>query len=167
MVPEMIKQGAPAVVATTSSRAALTNPPGGNAYNASKAAVVSIAESLEHHLRNLPNCQVESRLLLPGMTQTGIIYNAVRRTQGEAVASGLGQKKLSLPPDAASPEKLAETLLNSIVEGGPFYVVGEDGEMNASQFNTAVRWSAEDLINRRPPLSRWLEPHRSEFLAKL
>merc|ERR1712100_769483 len=145
-VPAMIEQGEPAVVATTASRVGVTNPATGDpAYNASKAAVRAIAESLAHQLRNTPGCAVTSRLLLPGTTDTRFVYNNVKRNEGEACARSAPASETSMGAQAVPAEDVATLLLESVVNGGPFYVVAGDGDMSVEQFNVGVRWHAEDI----------------------
>ncbi|KAJ7644506.1 hypothetical protein FB45DRAFT_898087 [Roridomyces roridus] len=70
-VPSMLHQENPAMVINTGSKQGITNPPGHAAYNASKAAVKSLTESLAHELRtNHPS--VTAHLFVPGWTHTGI-----------------------------------------------------------------------------------------------
>lgn len=63
----------PAAVVVTGSKQGITNPPGNPAYNASKAAVKSLAEQLAYDLRATP---VAVHLLVPGWTWTGLAGGA-------------------------------------------------------------------------------------------
>ena len=38
------------------------------------------------------------------------------------------------------------------------------GEMSREQFKLATVWYAQDIALGRPPLSRWHQPHRQEYL---
>jgi NAD(P)-dependent dehydrogenase (short-subunit alcohol dehydrogenase family) len=69
-VPVMRAQKGQAAIVVTGSKQGVTNPPGNPAYNASKAAVRSIAEHLSYDLRDT---ETSVHLLLPGWTFTGMV----------------------------------------------------------------------------------------------
>jgi short-subunit dehydrogenase len=54
----------------TGSKQGITNPPGNAAYNASKAAVRTLAEHLSHDLKDT---KTSVHLLVPGWTFTGLV----------------------------------------------------------------------------------------------
>jgi NAD(P)-dependent dehydrogenase (short-subunit alcohol dehydrogenase family) len=54
----------------TGSKQGITNPPGNPAYNASKAAVKSLAEHLGFDLKDT---RTSVHLLVPGWTFTGLV----------------------------------------------------------------------------------------------
>lgn len=60
----------PTAFVITGSKQGITNPPGNPAYNASKAAVKSLAEQLSYDLKDT-NTSVH--LLVPGWTFTGLV----------------------------------------------------------------------------------------------
>jgi NAD(P)-dependent dehydrogenase (short-subunit alcohol dehydrogenase family) len=60
----------PSAIVITGSKQGITNPPGNPAYNASKAAVKSLAEHLSYDLRDT---NVGVHLLVPGWTFTGLV----------------------------------------------------------------------------------------------
>lgn len=64
----------PTSIIITGSKQGITNPPGNPAYNASKAAVKTLAEHLSWDLRDT-NTSVH--LLVPGWTHTGLVSSAV------------------------------------------------------------------------------------------
>ena len=68
----IIDQGTPGAIVNTGSKQGITCPPGGTAYNVSKAGVKVLTEALAHLLRNTPGCRVSAHLLVPGFTFTGI-----------------------------------------------------------------------------------------------
>ncbi|MEM9621201.1 MAG: SDR family NAD(P)-dependent oxidoreductase, partial [Pseudomonadota bacterium] len=103
---QMIDQGTPCAIINTGSKQGITNPPGSPAYNASKAGVKSVTESLAHELRNTEGCQVTAHLLVPGFTYTGMISRFVPEQ----------------PPAAWRPEQVVERLLENI-GAGDFYVI--------------------------------------------
>jgi len=60
----------PTAVVITGSKQGITNPPGNPAYNASKAAVKTLAEHLSFDLRAE---RTTVHLLVPGWTYTGLV----------------------------------------------------------------------------------------------
>ena len=134
----MIAQATPAVIVNTGSKQGITNPPGNPAYNATKAAVKSATEGLQHSLRNTPGCKVSAHLLVPGYTFTGL----VRR--------GATEK----PAGAWWPAQVVDYLLEAIARGS-FYVICPDNEVSRDEDARRMLWAAGDLAYDRSPLSRW------------
>jgi NAD(P)-dependent dehydrogenase (short-subunit alcohol dehydrogenase family) len=132
-VPRMIAQGAPAMVVNTGSKQGITNPPGNAAYNAAKAAVKSLTESLAHELRTTAGCRVTAHLLVPGWTTTG------RRAH---------------QPGAWLPEQVVERMLEGL-DRGDFYLLCPDGEVTPAMDRKRILWAAGDVVENRPALSRW------------
>ncbi len=60
----------PTSIIITGSKQGITNPPGNPAYNASKAAVKSLAEQLSWDLKDT---STSVHLLVPGWTYTGMV----------------------------------------------------------------------------------------------
>lgn len=60
----------PSAIVITGSKQGITNPPGNPAYNASKAAVKSLAEQLSYDLKDT---KTSVHLLVPGWTFTGMV----------------------------------------------------------------------------------------------
>ena len=137
-VPAMVDSGAPGLVINTGSKQGITCPPGDTAYNVSKAGVKVLTEGLAHTLRNKPGCQVSAHLLVPGLTYTGL------------VARRLPQQ----PPGAWTPEQVVERLVEGL-NRGDFYLWCEDNETPRAVDEKRVLWSALDIIENRPALSRW------------
>ncbi|MCA9506384.1 MAG: SDR family NAD(P)-dependent oxidoreductase [Myxococcales bacterium] len=136
--PVLIEQGLPAAIVNTGSKQGITNPPGDAAYNASKAAVKSLTESLGHELRSLPDCRVTAHLLVPGFTWTGMMQRFLPER----------------PPGAWLPAQVADHLLESIGRGD-FYVLCPDNEVTPEIDRRRIEWAAGDLTQNRPALSRW------------
>src|ERR1700760_3985247 len=63
------QEGQSAIV-ITGSKQGITNPPGNAAYNASKAAVKTLAEHLSYDLKDT---KTSVHLLVPGWTFTGLV----------------------------------------------------------------------------------------------
>jgi NAD(P)-dependent dehydrogenase (short-subunit alcohol dehydrogenase family) len=131
-------EGKQTAIVITGSKQGITNPPGNPAYNASKAAVKALAEHLSHDLRATPGVAVH--LLVPGWTFTGI-------TGGGA---GGGEK----PAGAWWPEQVVDYLEKKMGEG-KFYVVCPDNDVDEETDKKRMLWSVGDLVEGRPPLTRW------------
>ena len=144
----MIDQASAGAIVNTGSKQGITNPPGDAAYNASKAAIKSVTESLAQRLRALDGCRVTAHLLVPGFTYTGMM----RRRMPEK------------PPAAWWPEQVADELL-AAVNRGDFYVLCPDNEVSAGMDRRRIEWSAGDLTRNRPALSRWHPDYEAEFTA--
>lgn len=137
-VPAMAASGRPGVVINTGSKQGITQPPGNTAYNVSKSGVKSLTEGLAHTLRCTPGCNVSAHLLIPGLVYTGM------------TAPYFSEQ----PASAWGPEQVAERLLEGI-EAGDFYILCPDNETPREIDEKRIMWSALDLIENRPALSRW------------
>ncbi len=144
--PRMIAGGAAGLIINTGSKQGITTPPGDPAYNISKAGVKVFTEALQHHLRNLPDCKVEARLLIPGYVHTPL------------TARGRTQK----PAAAWTPEQTADFLFASI-ERGDFYILCPDNDVDRRTDEKRIRWAAGDIADNRPPLSRWHPDYAEPF----
>jgi short-subunit dehydrogenase len=132
-----------ATIVITGSKQGITNPPGNPAYNASKAAVKSLAESLSYDLRKT---NVAVHLLIPGYTYTGM-------TQGTS----------TMKPDSAwTPDQVAAYMFEKI-EQQQFYILCPDNEVTSDIDSKRMTWGLHDIIERRPPLSRWREETVADF----
>ncbi|KAL8829630.1 MAG: hypothetical protein Q9170_006087 [Blastenia crenularia] len=130
-------------IVITGSKQGITNPPGNPAYNASKAAIKSIAEHLSYDLRDLP---ISVHLLVPGWTFTGL--------------TGGGTVK-ERPDGAWAPVQVAEYLQQKMNEG-VFYIICPDNDVTVEKDRKRMLWSVGDIVNERPPLSRWRDEFKSE-----
>jgi NAD(P)-dependent dehydrogenase (short-subunit alcohol dehydrogenase family) len=144
-VPAMIERGAPGLVVNTGSKQGITCPPGDTAYNVSKAGVKALTEGLAHTLRNQPGCRVTAHLLVPGFTWTGMMRRLPQR-----------------PPGAWGPEQVVERMLEGIARGA-FYLWCEDNETTRAIDEKRVLWSALDIVEDRPALSRWHPEWKDAF----
>ncbi|CAM5774031.1 oxidoreductase [Labrys miyagiensis] len=146
--PGMIARGRPGLIINTGSKQGITTPPGDPAYNVSKAAVKAFTEALEHELRNTPGCRVSAHLLIPGFVFTGL------------TAGGRTEK----PAAAWTPEQTVDFTLESL-ERGDFYILCPDNDVPRSLDERRIAWAAGDIIENRPPLSRW-HPEYAEAFAE-
>ncbi len=148
MVPRMIAQGTPALVINTGSKQGITTPPGDPAYNVAKAGVKAFTEALQHHLRNQPGCKVTAHLFIPGFVFTGL------------TSKGRAEK----PEAAWTPEQTIDFMVESL-ECGDFYILCPDNDVPRATDERRILWAAGDIVENRPPLSRWHPDHADAFKA--
>ncbi|PVH75524.1 NAD(P)-binding protein [Cadophora sp. DSE1049] len=140
---------APSSIIITGSKQGITNPPGNPAYNASKAAVKTLAEHLSYDLsKSSPSTSVH--LLVPGWTFTGLSGNKPFAEDGK-----------EKPKGAWSPEQVVEFLEGKIAEGR-FYVICPDNDVSEEMDRKRMLWTANDAVQGRPPLTRWREEYKEE-----
>lgn len=149
-LPAMIEQGSPGLVINTGSKQGITTPPGNPAYNASKAGVKAITEALQHDLRNTDGCRLSAHLLVPGFTYTGMMKKF------------LPEK----PAGAWTPEQVISFMLESLSRGD-FYILCPDNDVSREVDNKRMAWAMGDLIENRPPLSRWHPDYQEPFARYL
>jgi NAD(P)-dependent dehydrogenase (short-subunit alcohol dehydrogenase family) len=150
--PKMLSHGETALIINTGSKQGITTPPGDPAYNTAKAGVKVFTEALQHELRNTAGGKVSAHLLIPGFVFTGL-------TKGE---------RTEKPAAAWTPEQTVEFMMDSLALGD-FYILCPDNDVPRSLDEKRIHWAAYDIIENRPPLSRWHPEHAEafkEFLAK-
>ncbi|KIY47793.1 NAD(P)-binding protein [Fistulina hepatica ATCC 64428] len=147
-VLSMLHQENQAMIINTGSKQGITNPPGNAAYNTSKAAVKSLTESLAHELRELPQSNVTAHLFIPGWTFTGM--------------SGNNKPGAEKPAGAWTASETVLFMLDR-VRAGDFYVLCPDNETRHEVDMLRIMWSAADVAEGRPPLSRWHRDYKSLF----
>ncbi len=145
----MMAQDGPSAIVNTGSKQGITTPPGDTAYNVSKAGVKVLTEELAHTLRETPGCEVSAHLFVPGFVWTGL------------TSRGRGGDK---PPGAWTAEQTIEHLLARMAEGD-FYILCPDGETTPEVDRKRVAWAAQDIVQNRPPLSRWHKDWKDRFAA--
>ncbi|KAJ3882006.1 NAD-P-binding protein [Lentinula edodes] len=146
-VPFMLHQENQGMIINTGSKQGITNPPGNAAYNASKAAVKSLTESLAHELRERPNSNVTAHLFIPGWTYTNLTGAL---TQAEK------------PAGAWTAEETVLYMLDK-VRAGDFYVLVPDNETRRELDELRIMWAAGDIAEGRPALSRWHKDYKALF----
>ena len=149
-VPAMLKRGKPGLVINTGSKQGITTPPGDPAYNVSKAGVKVVTEALAHEVRNVEGALVSVHLLIPGFVFTGL------------TARGRTEK----PAGAWTPEQTVAFMFESIA-AGDFYILCPDNEVSRALDEKRIMWAAGDIVENRPPLSRWHKDHGEAFAAYL
>jgi len=146
--PGMVKRGRPGLIVNTGSKQGITTPPGDPAYNVSKAGVKAFTEALQHELRNTAGCRISAHLLVPGYVFTGL------------TSRGATEK----PAGAWTPEQTVGFMIESL-ERGDFYILCPDNDVPRSLDERRIAWAAGDLIENRPPLSRWHPDYAEKFTA--
>lgn len=146
--PGMVAHGEPALIVNTGSKQGITTPPGNPAYNVSKAGVKVFTEALAHELRNTEGCKVSAHLLIPGFVFTPL------------TARGRVEK----PEGAWTPEQTVDFMLERL-KAGDFYILCPDDETSRSLDERRMAWAMGDLIENRPPLSRWHKDYGEAFKA--
>lgn len=148
IVPGMIERGRPGLVINTGSKQGITTPPGDPAYNVAKAGVKAFTEALQHDLRNREGCRISAHLLIPGFVFT------------ELTRSGRTEK----PAGAWTPEQTVDFMLQSL-EDGDFYILCPDNDVPRELDERRILWAAGDIVENRPPLSRWHPDFDEAFRA--
>jgi NAD(P)-dependent dehydrogenase (short-subunit alcohol dehydrogenase family) len=146
--PHMIERGRPGLIINTGSKQGITTPPGDPAYNVSKAGVKAFTEALQHELRNIQGNQVSAHLLIPGFVFTGL------------TARGRTEK----PAGAWTAEQTVDFMIGRI-DAGDFYILCPDNDVPRQLDERRILWAAGDIVENRPPLSRW-HPDYADAFAK-
>jgi NAD(P)-dependent dehydrogenase (short-subunit alcohol dehydrogenase family) len=146
--PGMIARGRPGLIINTGSKQGITTPPGDPAYNVSKAGVKAFTEALQHELRNTVGRRISAHLFIPGFVFTPLTaYGRVDKPQG-----------------AWTPEQTVDFMI-ARVEAGDFYILCPDNDVPRSLDERRILWAAGDIVENRPPLSRWHPDYADAFAA--
>ena len=146
--PQMIARGRPGLIINTGSKQGITTPPGDPAYNVSKAGVKAFTEALQHELRNAPGCRISAHLMIPGFVFTAL------------TARGRTEK----PEGAWTPEQTVDFMIERVT-AGDFYILCPDNDVPRHLDERRILWAAGDIVENRPPLSRW-HPDYAEAFAR-
>ena len=150
LAPAMVASGKPGLIINTGSKQGITTPPGNPAYNVSKAGVKVFTEALQHELRNGPNPEVTAHLLIPGFVWTGMTSRG----------------RTDKPEAAWTAEQTVDFMLDSLARED-FYILCPDNDVPRALDEKRIAWAAGDLIDNRPPLSRWHPAYAEAFKAYL
>jgi NAD(P)-dependent dehydrogenase (short-subunit alcohol dehydrogenase family) len=146
--PGMIARGRPGLIINTGSKQGITTPPGDPAYNVSKAGVKAFTEALQHELRNAAGGKISAHLFIPGFVFTGL------------TARGRTEK----PAGAWTPEQTVDFMIERI-DAGDFYILCPDNDVPRQLDERRILWAAGDIVENRPPLSRWHPDYAEAFAA--
>ena len=146
--PNMLAHGEAGLIINTGSKQGITTPPGNPAYNVSKAGVKVFTEALQHELRNTAGAKLSAHLLIPGFVFTEL-------TRGDRTEK----------PDAAwTPAQTVDFMMDSL-ERGDFYILCPDNDVSRELDERRMAWAMGDVIENRPPLSRWHKDFSETFRA--
>ncbi|MFT4185494.1 MAG: SDR family NAD(P)-dependent oxidoreductase [Rhizobium sp.] len=148
--PGMLAHGEPGLIINTGSKQGITTPPGNPAYNVSKAGVKVFTEALQHELRNTAGAKISAHLLIPGFVFTGL-------TKGD---------RREKPAGAWTAEQTVEFMVESLTRGD-FYILCPDNDVARPTDERRMLWAAGDIVENRPPLSRWHPDYADKFKAFL
>lgn len=148
--PNMLAHGERGLIINTGSKQGITTPPGNPAYNVSKAGVKVFTEALQHELRNTEGGKLSAHLLIPGFVFTGL-------------SKGFGGEK---PAAAWTAEQTVDFMIESL-EKGDFYILCPDNDVARPVDERRMAWAVGDIIENRPPLSRWHPDYADKFKAFL
>lgn len=146
--PDMVASGAPGIIINTGSKQGITTPPGDPAYNVSKAGVKAFTEALQHELRQNEHGRVSAHLLIPGWVFTPL------------AAKGRTEK----PAGAWMPEQVIEFMMERLKDGD-FYILCPDNDTTRALDERRMLWAMGDIVENRPPLSRWHGDYGDAFKA--
>jgi NAD(P)-dependent dehydrogenase (short-subunit alcohol dehydrogenase family) len=146
--PAMIARGRHGLIINTGSKQGITTPPGDPAYNVSKAGVKAFTEALQHELRNAAGSKISAHLMIPGFVFTGL------------TARGRTEK----PAGAWTAEQTIGFMIERI-DAGDFYILCPDNDVPRSLDERRILWAAGDIVENRPPLSRWHPDYAEAFAA--
>ena len=146
--PHMIARGRPGLIINTGSKQGITTPPGDPAYNVAKAGVKAFTEALQHELRNAAGSRISAHLFIPGFVFTGL------------TARGRSEK----PAAAWTPAQTVDFMIEQVA-AGDFYILCPDNDVPRSLDERRILWAAGDIVENRPPLSRWHPDYAEAFAA--
>ena len=148
-LPGMLAGGRDGLIICTGSKQGITTPPGNPAYNVAKAGVKVFTEALQHDLRNRPDARITAHLLIPGFVHTGLTTGATEK-----------------PAAAWTAVQTVEFMMQSL-ERGDFYILCPDNDVPRALDEQRILWAAGDIVENRPPLSRWHKDHAAAFQAHM
>ena len=106
----------------------------------------AFTEALQHELRNTAGSQISAHLLIPGLVFTGLTAARPHRK---------ARRRL----DA---EQTVDFMVEHI-DAGDFYILCPDNDVPRSLDERRILWAAGDIVENRPPLSRWHPDYAEAF----
>ncbi|MEP8910955.1 SDR family oxidoreductase [Enterobacter mori] len=149
-LPEMLKMGEKGAIVNLGSKEGITTPPGFAAYNASKAAVKVLTEQLSHQLLKETGTRLTAHLLVPGYTWT------------DMNDPGMDERSGKKPDEAWTAAQVIDYFLPRF-ERGDFYIICPDNAVTREMDARRIMWSAQDMLDNRPALSRWHPDWKTAF----
>ncbi|MDK4731465.1 SDR family oxidoreductase [Rhizobium sp. CNPSo 3490] len=148
-VPLLVASDRPSAIVNLGSKEGITTPPGNAAYSVAKAAVKVLTEQLSHELLKETKGRVSAHLLVPGYTWTPM--NAAHKPDGSAK-----------PDEAWTAAELVAYFLDHLFNDD-FYIICPDNTVTSAMDAKRIQWSANDVIENRPALSRWHPNWKDRF----
>ena len=152
-------------ITNTASMAGLLNPPFSSVYNATKAAVIAISETLYHDL-GLVTDQISASVLCPFFVPTGIMQSQRNRpgdllndgkpTKSQLIGQAMSEKAVSSGKVSAA--QVAQFVFDAIAERR-FYVYSHPKSLGSVQVRL------EDIMTPRNPTDPFA--HKPELGDKL
>lgn len=150
-VETMFSQRGASAIVNLGSKEGITTRPGNAAYSLSKAAIKVLTEQLAHELREKAGDRISAHLLIPGYTFTPMNFPGTTRD--------------SQKPDSPwTADQVADRMIERM-GAGDFYIFCEDNETSWELDQRRMQWSADDMIQNRPALSRWHKDYAEKFTA--
>ena len=85
-------------------------------------------------------------------------------TQGFTYTGMIKRFLKEKPAGAWLPEQVADHLLDAMARGD-FYVLCPDNDVTPEMDHRRIEWTARDMIENRPALSRWHPDYEAAFEA--
>ena len=152
-------------IVNTASMAGLLNPPCSSVYNATKAAVIAMSETLYHDLR-LVSDQISASVLCPYFVPTGIIQsdrnrpaelsNDSKPTKSQIIGRAMGEKAVNSGKLTAA--QVAQFVFDGVAQD-QFYIYSHPHALGSVQVRL------EDLMTPRNPSDPF--KHKPELGANL
>jgi len=168
-VPKMKESGNPGLIVNTGSKQGITMPPGNLTYNMSKAALKAYTEGLEHELRTdrvESGGRLRAALLIPGWVNTSIVLKVEKekaRVDGKSFDTDSVFFHEDKPASGAwMPSQVIDFLMEEL-DKDKFYIVCPDNDVDRETDNLRMLWTANDIVQDRPPLSRWHPEYADKF----
>jgi len=165
-LPAMKRSQEPGLIVNTGSKQGITMPPGNLVYNISKAALKCYTEGLEHELRSsresndgTASHSIYSALLVPGWTNTSIALKAMDADADKDTCFFYEDKPAA---GAWMPFQVVEFMISELKKGR-FYIICPDNDVDRETDNLRMEWTMQDIIQNRPPLSRWHDDYKVQF----
>ena len=138
-VPGMIERARPGLIINTGSKQGITTPPGDPAYNVSKAGVKAFTEALQHELRNRRGLPDQRPPADPGLRLHAADARRARRKSRPAPGR---RSRPSTSCWSASTPAISTSCARTTTSP-------------ATLDERRILWAAGDIVENRPPLSRW------------
>jgi NAD(P)-dependent dehydrogenase (short-subunit alcohol dehydrogenase family) len=149
-LPSMVAGDQPGAVVNLGSKEGITTPPGNAAYSVAKAGIKVLTEQTAHELRNLTGGRISAHLLVPGYTWTPMNF------------PGMDARRDTKPAAPWTAEQMVDYFVARLLNED-FYILTPDNEVTVEMDARRMAWSAGDMTDNRPALSRWHPDWKDRF----